>query len=346
MNREKERGAIGVRTALAGTAAALIIAAGVGSCVYLNNGKEAAATAGPTSTPTIELATPTPSAAASGTPEGVQTFHLGIGDKMTVLPGDIIVGDVTMSDADCSSAFPLYDTDTDKAPNVLDNTKTALYVDVEANGEVYAGYGGDVVRGLSSDKLTAWLNNEKLNKLRSGFTQVDVVDWTGYSTTVDEAGKTAAQENLPQISLCTLPGASSSPEATPTTPCCNICGAPTPTPEATCGCGATPTPEGPCTPMDDKVEAAGQTIKTNGESFIVEGDVTIDGVRHFDNTGSTGAIDKVTDGKAHTIYFNYKSDWQKFNPCATDQDVQNTYSNDLQQLKDSGRKLDSNSLNE
>jgi len=350
---QKNRG-IGYGSAALGAGAVLALAlVGAGSCAYFNNGKESTAEASNSPTAIVEMATPTASQAASGSPEGVQSFHLVAGDKMAVLPGDVIVGDVTLSDTDCGSAFPLYDTDTHKATDVQDNTKTALYVDVEANGEVYAGYGGDVMRGLSGDAKTSWLNNQKIDKIRSGFTKVDVVDWTGYSSTKDEAGQTAAEQNLPQLGLCTLPGASSSPEsgassspeATQTTPCCNICGAPTPTPEATCGCATpTKTPEGPCTPMEDTIEAAGKTVKTNGESFIVEGDVTIDGVKHFDNSSFTGAIDKVTDGKSHTILFNYQGDFQKFNSCATGNDIQNTYDKDKTALKNSGRSLDSKSL--
>jgi hypothetical protein len=357
---QKNRGIGCGSAALGGAAGALgaLLLFGAGSCA-LNNGRETSnPTAGASNSPTaiVEMATPTASQAASGSPKlEVQSFHLVAGDKMAVLPGDVIVGDVTLSDTDCGSAFPLYDTDTHKAADVQDNTKTALYVDVEANGEVYAGYGGDVIRGLSGDAKTSWLNNQKIDKVRSGFTKVDVVDWTGYSSTKDEAGQTAAQQNLPQLGLCTLPGASSSPEsgassspeATQTTPCCNICGAPTPTPEATCGCATpTKTPEGPCTPMEDTIEAAGKTIKTNGESFIVEGDVTIDGVKHFDNSSSTGAIDKVTDGKSHTILFNYQGDFQKFNSCATGNDIQNTYDKDKTALNNSGRSLDGKSLTE
>ena len=383
----------------AGTLAAILAVGSYSGVQALRGGGSGEASASgvnPTPAPSAEVATPTPSmAAGSASPEAtpsaspeanVQSFVLGIGEKQYLPAGTIISGDVAIADQDGGQIFRLYDIDTDKAPGVTDNTQTALIVDMQAPGEVYSPYGAFVVTGLPqqrADNEVQLLAGEK----QGSFAKVDVVDWTGFATTVNEVGKTAAQDSSAVMSSDSLaqqggltqpfesatPGASAQPTESPvpsaipgaqtyTLPSGEVviniydndnCGClPKPTPTPTPECTATPSPvptqtpeaTAQCVPMYDDFLKNGQTVTLKGKDFLVQGDVYIDGVRHFDSSGKTGAIDKVLDGKTHKIYAPYGADVQVFNSCATEQDMQNTYNNDLKQLKAGGRTLDPNSF--
>lgn len=365
---------------------AAILAAGALGVAFLlsgNGGEIRPANADrQTSSPTAgEMGTPTASEAA-GTPESSQAAEVEIQNftveklgSFEVLPGDIISGDVAMSDSKDSAIFPLYDQDTHKAADVTDNTKTALYIDVQAPGVVHAEWGATVTRGLTAEKKAEMLKLQAISKERAGFDKVDVVIWTGYDSTVDEAGYkadgaqsqggtnvnpdtnfndvtgglenldnqskikvvlsiiaegnlTPEQENVLMDILISCLCSCSNPEAPKPTP------APSSTPEA-------------CVPvMNDHVMKAGETYKVPaGVDFIAQGDVTIDGKKTYDSNEKTGAISVVTDEKANTIKAPWGADIQVFD-CATDAFIKETYTHDLEQLQATGRKLDSNSINQ
>lgn len=323
-----------------------------------------------------ETATPSASSAASGSPEAsnspevqIQNFTVEKLGTFDVLPGDIIAGDVSMSDSKDSSILPLYDQDTHKAADVTDNTKTALYVEVQTPGVVHAEWGATVTRGLTAEQKAEMLKLQTISKTRAGFDKVDVVVWTGYNTTTDEAGfKSDGTQgsSMPNPSESPMPGANldgaNKQELINTIldeihkgnltqdqeynlmqqliACLCSCGTPSETPKPT----PTPTPE-VCVPMEDHFLKKGQTLKVKaGERFIVQGDVLIDGKRRFDSLQKTGAIDEILDGKSHTVKAPYGADVQVFNTCATDVFIANTYNHDLGQLKASGRTLDTKSL--
>jgi hypothetical protein len=374
----------GRRAGLAVGAGLLVVVGAFGMNV-INSGNKTEANAAYTPSPSAtELATPRPSeagASPSASPEAsasaevnIQNFTVEKLGTFDVLPGDIIAGDISMSDTTDSAIFPLYDQDTHKAADVTDNTKTALYVEVQAPGTVHAEWGATVTRGLTAEKKAEMLKLQAISKQRAGFDKVDVVIWTGFDTTTDEAGFKATGEQGSSMPV----SPSASPEAGQSldgldnqakikvilnlfaegkidpnseegkvlmdviVSCLCSCSNPTETPKPT----PTPTPTSEvCVPMNDHFMKAGETFKVpSSKEFIVQGDVLIDGVRHYDSKDITGAIDKVLDGKSHTVKAPYGADVQVFNACATDQEIKDTYTKDVEQLKASGRTLDSNSL--
>lgn len=339
---------------------------------------------------------PTPSASeAAGTPEAskapevsaapevnIQNFAVEKLGSFEVLPGDIIAGDIAMSDTKDSAIFPLYDQDTHKAVDVKDNTKTALYVEVQAPGVVHAEWGATVTRGLTAEKKAEMLKLQAISKERAGFDEVKVVVWTGYETTVDQAGFKANNE---QGSI--LPTSSASPDASPITgsnledisnqdkiklilnlfatgkidansaegkalldvlancfcsktECTKPAETPKPTPEPT------KSPEACIPSMKDHVMKPGETYKVpTGIDFIAQGDVLIDGKKTYDSNEKTGAVSVVTDSKGNIIKAPWGADIQVFE-CATDPFIKETYNNDVDQLKATGRSLDKNSINQ
>lgn len=363
---------------------AAILSAGILGAAFMfsGGGNEARpANAGSTSTPAAssELATPrTSEAPGSAEPTNsseveIQNFTVEKLGTFEVLPGDIIAGDIAMSDTKDSAIFPLYDQDTHKAADVTDNTKTALYVDVQTPGVVHAEWGATVTRGLTPEKKAEMLKIQAISKDRAGFDKVDVVLWTGYDTTVDEAGYTVTGEQNSSVNV----SPSGSPEAgvnnldgldnqSKLKVILNLFAEGTIDPNSEegkvlmdilvnclCGCDTkteTPTPsKSPevCIPaMNDHVMKPGETYKVaKGIDFIAQGDVTIDGKRTYDNSEKTGAISVVLDEKANTIFAKYGADIQLFD-CPTDALITDTYNHDVEQLKATNRSVDKNSINQ
>ena len=203
--------------------AGLAIAMVGGSCA--NNEVKPTYTPNPTAT---KLATPSTSEAGaspslspipevSSSPEAsIQTFVVEKLGTLEVQPGDFIAGDISMSNTKDSAVFPLFDQDTHKAADVTDNTKTALYVDVQVPGVIHAEWGAFVTRGLTPEKKAEMLKLETLQKLRAGFSKTDVVLWTGYDTTVDEAGfKADSTSSATPVNPSESPAASTNPTASP-----------------------------------------------------------------------------------------------------------------------------------
>lgn len=337
---------------------------------------------------TPELATPSTSAAAgSANPEAsasvapslspeinIQNFTVEKLGTFEVQIGDIIAGDISMSDTKDSAIFPLYDQDTHKAADVTDNTKTALYVEVQAPGFIHAEWGATVTRGLTPEKKAEMLKLQAISKQRAGFQKVDVVIWTGFNSTTDEAGYKADNAQ----SVVTPANPSSSPEATPGTnpnglskqDLINVViteiqkGNLTPDQEyklmqqlisCLCACSnpeapkpiASATPEACTIPsFKDHVMKAGETFTVPaGVDFIAQGDVVIDGKKTYDSSEKTGAISVVTDQKTNTIKAPWGADIQVFD-CTTDTFIKNTYANDVEQLKATGKSVDKNSINQ
>jgi hypothetical protein len=364
---------------------AAILAAGILGAAYLfsgngvgrPDGRPASADSGSFSPTASEMATPNVSEAA-GSPEPsaeveIQNFTVEKLGTFEVLPGDIIAGDVAMSDSKDSAIFPLYDQDTHKAADVTDNTKTALYIDVQAPGVVYAEWGATVTRGLTAEKKAEMLRLQAVSKERAGFDKVDVVIWTGYDSTVDEAGYKADNtqgqvtenpsmnditggnlENLDsqskiKVVLSIIAEGNLTPEQENVLmdiliSCLCSCSnpeAPKPTP------APSSTPEACVNPsFKDHVMKAGETYKIPaGVDFIAQGDVKIDGKRTYDSNEKTGAISVVTDQKANTIFAPWGADIQVFD-CSTDAFVKQTYQHDKEQLEATGRSVDKNSINQ
>lgn len=115
----------------------------------------------------------------------------------------------------------------------------------------------------------------------------------------------------------------------------NVCKTPAETPAPT----AAPTPEPTVTTSrciatkEDHVEPAGYVFRSkNGEPFIVEAAVTIDGHQAFttnNDSAKVKQVDLVDDGKNHVVVFNYAGDLQEFNSCADDAFILKTYKEDL-----------------
>ena len=382
-NRRRENHTVRNIFLVAGLAAGTFAAGGIladgnkSGSLYNSQTTAEVATPGTSEAGASPSGSPEPSSSPEASTVAIQNIEVKELTTYAVLPGDFIPGDVSMSDSADSAVFPLYDTDTHKAADVTDNTKTALYVDVQAQGVVHAVYGDiTVIRGMTAEQKAEFLKDDTASKLRSGFSKVDVVLWTGYDTTVDEAGYKAdgTLSTTPVVSPSESPAATtidninnmSLSAQEKATIVLNILNTDTNLTSADklgllellaacmCGCGTpeaptpTPTPkptqEPVCVPMDDHFMKKGETFKVNGKDFIVQGDVFIDGVRHFDNSGKTGAIDEVLDGKSHTIVAPYGADVQEFNACATDANINDLYNKDLSQLKASGRTLDKLSL--
>ncbi len=352
MTQERQPKDHRVRNAGILTAGALAIALGGVGVGGAFRGENAKASYAPNPTAT-ELATQRPSEAAgspsgspepSSSPEAFQTFSLQPGEKMAVESGDVVAGDVAMADTDGGPILPLYDTDTHKASDVQDNTKTALYVVVQKPGELYAPYGGFVARGLTPDKLQTWLELQKIEKQRSSFSKVDVVTWTGYDTTVDEAGFTAngGQGTAPSVNIengNTIPTVETiqnmdtktkletiinlfinnkiDPNSPDAQKLLEIFA------ECLCGC-AVPTESPSPSPMpstspevcpdkgyaDKLYDPAKGPVRVTTNGLIVRGDVTINGKVYHDQLGATQAVDWIwTDTpKTYTITGPNKAD--------------------------------------
>lgn len=341
-----------------------------------------------TQRPSEAGATPEPSKSpeVSTSPEvEIQNFTVEKLGSFETLPGDIISGDVAMSDTKDSAIFPLYDQDTHKAPGVEDNTKTALFVEVQALGVVHAEWGATVTRGLTPEKKAEMLKLQAISKERAGFDKVDVVVWNGYDTTVDQAGYKATGEqgssmpvnptespeagynldgmnNQEKIRLILNLFATGKVDADSAEGkalldvlancfCATECTKPAETPKPT------PTPEACVVPsMKDRILKPGETYKVaEGVDFIAQGDVAIDGKKTYDSLEGTGAISVITDKKANTIKAPWGADIQVFD-CTTDEFISETYEHDVEQLKATTytdkegkthfRKLDPNSINQ
>lgn len=375
----------------AGFAGAIALSATVvAGLAFVNGAPRSVEANGTQSSPAASAsmeATPRPSdAGATPTPEATQapearieTFHLNPGDKFEANVGDVVVGDVAMSDTeDATRAVFLFDTDTNKREGT-DNTKTGLLVDVQAEGFVLSPYGGDVIRGLSGDKKSTWIELKKAEMINGGCVGgcvdgVDVVTWTGSETTVPQSGMKSEGSVV-----TTEPTATSTPEVGTdysgltnderkqalltlladgkidvSTPegkalldlliqciCVGETVKPTPEPKPTA------TPDAECIPYNDHVMKAGETYRVPaGKDFIVQGDVIIDGRRTYDNSEKTGAISVVLDQKANRIKANWGADVQVFNDCATPEMVKEVYRDDLKELKATKRSLDKNSINQ
>ena len=148
--------------------------------------------------------TPSPEAVSK-----VENFEVKAFTTFDVIPGDVVSGDVQMSDTIDSNPFPMYDQDSHKAPDVQDNAKTALFIDVQAPGVVHSEWGATVTRGLTQDQKAEMLRLQKIAKENAGFERTDVVAWTGYNTSVDQAGYRAdgtKGEALPYGSIETVVG--------------------------------------------------------------------------------------------------------------------------------------------
>lgn len=323
--------------------AVIIGAALLGSALLLGGGNEnKPATAGATSNPTTpgEMATPTTSeAGASPSPESSQgtkedSFSLEKGVPVEAQVGDIISGDIAMSDTMDSPILPLYDQDEHKAADVEDTTKTALFVVVEKPGIIHVPYGGYVVRGITPEKKAEILRTWTAEKERAGYKPTTVV-WTGYDTTTDQAGYMAngdenstfdPSEGTPNLdglsnqdklrivlslfskrdsegNLLIDPNSAEGKVLMDILVSC-LCGCETPT-------GSPAPSEKPNTPeacpdkgYQDKVynpKEGPLTVTTNG--LLVRGDVTINGKVYHDKLGTTQAVDWIwTDiAKEYTI---------------------------------------------
>ena len=354
---------------LAGGALAVALAFGAGGA--LSNKEPARGTdyLGPTP---AALATPTTSeASASPSPEAkAQNFHIEVLGAFEVQPGDMISGDVAMSDTKDSAIFPLYDTDTHKAADVVDNTKTALFVEVQAPGVAHAQWGADVVRGLTAEKKAEFLKNQTLEKKRSGFTNVDVVIWNGYSSTVDEAGVKAngeqgsavnPSENGTGYNLDNLDNQSklriilnlfAEGTVDPNSEegkvlmdvlvnCLCNCETPIETPKPT------PTPEVCVVDFKDTLyDPKKGPIKVTTKGLVVRGDVYINGKRYFDDLSQTAAIDRIwtETPKTYTVSGKYAADVLWMEDCATKSDWQDQVDLAISQIEEEGRPLDPKSL--
>lgn len=341
-----------------------------------------ASEAGATPTPKLtETAMPTTTVTPepSITPEPIVIQNIEV-EQLTpfeVMPGDFISADVQMSDTKDGSRFALNDSDWDYLNNPVkkDITRTALGVDVEAPGWVVAPYGKiTVMRGMTPAQKAEFIVDETSSKIRSkAFDEYNVVVWTGLDSTSNQAGlkfdgtpgttsenptglpptaenlaNLTTQEKLRAIISVFEQGNIDvdSPEAKQLiellAECLCGCAVPTesPMPSQTPG----PTAE-VCVPkMTDLVIPAGTVWESNGQDFIVEGAVRIDGVKRYtigNDSSKIKQVDWVTDGGSHKVIFDFTSDRQLFNSCSTDAFEKITYDSDLSSDK---RTLDPKSI--
>lgn len=336
---------------------------------------------GPSAAPTLEATprtsqapgTPEPSLAPTSSPEAsavnITSIEVGQLVPFEVQAGDWISADVSMSDTKDGPLFPLYDSDYDYLNSPEDQkkdiTRTAMGVDVQADGWVVAPYGKiTIIRGMTPDQKALAIANEINLKKRGGqFDEFNVVIWKGLDETVSQAGKkfdgtlvgtngqnptesmTPTLEDLANLSTqeklnviisifqkydIDVNSQDGKDLLAILAACLCGCTAPTESPLPS----ATPTPEptgAVCTPkMTDKVIPAGTVWHSNGVDFIIQGDVTIDGKKTYTvgDPNNDRTIDWVTDGKNHTVVFDYRSDRQLFNNCSTDAFEQLTYNSD------------------
>ncbi|PIR80168.1 MAG: hypothetical protein COU25_01535 [Candidatus Levybacteria bacterium CG10_big_fil_rev_8_21_14_0_10_35_13] len=183
MKNEKQPGRL--NKVLATAAGLALAAAGTGMAVNANptRGAEGVTT----------FASPSPEAGAATVAE--EGFTLQSGQFMKVLPGDIISADGSMSDTLDGPIRPLYDTDLNKDPNITDTADTALFINVVEPGIFWADNGGYVKRGLTGQQRETYLYLQRNSKVNGGFKYADVVDWTGYDTTVDQGQIVHDSEN-------------------------------------------------------------------------------------------------------------------------------------------------------
>lgn len=291
-----------------------------------------------------------------------EPFEVQPGDWISA---DVTMSDTQEGLTNPATAFPLFDSDYDylNSPVKVDITRTAMGVDVEAPGWVVAPYGDIVVvRGMTADQKAYAIANEISLKTRGGqFDKFDVVIWKGLNNTVDEAGKmhdgtfvgttgetptgTPTPENLANMTAQEKlnfiveffwnnkidPNNPDAKELLDILASC-LCGCSAPTESPAPSALPTPEPTGAvCQPkMTDKVIPAGTVWHSNGVDFIIQGDVTIDGRKTYTvgDPNHDRTIDWVTDGKNHTVVFDYRSDRQLFNNCSTDSFEQQTYNSD------------------
>ncbi len=316
----------------------------------------------------VDLGSPAPEATPSlEAPSVVESFHINALETMEVQPGDLVIGDVAMSDTLDGTILPLYDQDSHKAVDVLDNTKTALYINVQAPGVVHAEWGADVMRGMTNEQKATFLNLQKAAKEAAGFTVVDLVTWTGSETTVDQAGLTQHSLDLPvseQPTVTPEPGATTVPGAEMTFPadlsqlsdreleelqakllweimqCTCVTGnCPMHSPEPSATPAPTATPE-VCPPMVDNFMEPGDTFRTEADKlYIVQGDVKVDGKAYYDNNADTFAVLKLSG--EHTIRAQWGADVQEF--CPQDAAYGEIYNKDVEEGQATGRTLDNHS---
>ena len=145
--------------------------------------------------------TPTPAATESAesgvqySPEG----HYEKGDRAIVKAGSLIIGDIMAADLGTryvTEFSRLYDTDTDKASEELDNAQTGLITEAMVDAEVYFRFGGDIVE-VDEDKKAEWLQIQANDMFAGGCGPngcadgVNLVRWTGKDTTVTQSGTLA-----------------------------------------------------------------------------------------------------------------------------------------------------------
>lgn len=324
-------------------------------------------------TPTTPEITPAPSASAEAEPE---SFGLEKGSVFVAQPGDIVSGDIAMSNTMESAILPLYDQDERKADGVEDTTKTALFVVVEAPGVIHSAYGGFVIRGLSAEKKAEVLKLWAVEKSRAGYVP-DTVTWTGYESTVDQAGYTAdgTQEVNPNMGYDDLVGNSEQLDnQAKIRTVLKLFANGTIDPDSEegkvlmdilvnclCACDkpeASPTPKPSEKPEDcppkgfvDHIYNPGKeksfSVTTNG--LVVRGDVYINGKRHFDNNENTMAINYswTESPRTYKITGKYAADVLWTCPVSTQEERavwEEQLNIALQEEKDDPRSLDPKSL--
>lgn len=353
-----------------GTAVAVVGALALSG--NLGGGRPAASSEGGSPTPTAITATPTPegAGAATPTPDTSANYspagHYQMGEFAKVKAGDFVVGDIKVAPAgtgetanDLSKFARLYDTDGHTAPGVTDTAQTGLITHFQQDAEIYLPYGGDDVRGVTNPDV--WVTGQIQDMINGGCENgcsqgVGVkdsqgnwkpVEWTGMDTTMTQEGILAkdvlAEDNN---STATASPEASHPADCQCVVCCNICPTASATPSMKC-------------PEDDHQMGLGDVFTLPaGDKAIVEADAVIDpkldkdgkpvkgtGTIAHDSLGSTGALDKLYDGKSHVIWTPVGAgDVQVFCPTVTQDTLQKWYDADLNALINTGRTLDSKSV--
>jgi hypothetical protein len=331
---------------------------------------------GASPTPVTLEGTPTPTANTEPTLAPVEmsgcadtdgyskSFHCEAGGLFRVFPGDVIIGDVAMADTNGGAIKILYDSDTNKKADV-DHTHTGLLVDVQKEGWAYFTYGGDVLRGI--ENRDTWFDLKKAEMEANGCTGgcnegVDVITWTGYDSTPDQAHfdasaplptpGTETPENTPDIVLPENLSELSDREleelqtkllyeimkCTCAAGACPVHPEPTVTPSPTTE--ACPVPGGSDTYMD-----AGETETFTGP-LTIQGDVFINGKRRFDNNANTFADHFISDTGTYRIRAPWGANVTEFCPTPEELEKMRDFHEEVTQEKlDQGRKKDPNTIN-
>lgn len=95
--------------------------------------------------------------------------------------------------------------------------------------------------------------------------------------------------------------------------------------------------------MIPTVSANGTYNVPTGQRIMIFGDVIIDGRKYFDSDSTSGAIDVLMDGQAHTIVFPYGGSARVFTNAATTQYIQWSFVKEQNNLQTSGLRYDVNS---